>query len=117
MGIRIDAYEFGSMTINGKTFSKDLIIYPDERIQPDWWRRQGHELVPEDIEKLLEAAPGRLIVGTGASGQMSVAEDVIARCRERGIKLEVLSTHDAAKRFNEASQEDSSVAACFHLTC
>ena len=117
MGTRIDAYEFGRMTINGKTFSTDLIIYPDERIRADWWRRQGHELVPEDIEALLEAAPDRLIIGTGANGRMSVSGNVITLCRERDIGIEMLPTHDAAKRFNEAAEEVPAVAACFHLTC
>jgi hypothetical protein len=37
----IDKYSFGSITIDGRTYDTDVIIYP-ERIDDRWWRKEGH---------------------------------------------------------------------------
>lgn len=117
MKLRIDAYSFGKMSIGGREFTSDLILYPDGRIQDDWWRAQGHSLVPGDISAVLDAAPEKLVIGTGASGLMRVSESVFEMCEKRGIKVEACRTAAAVTRFNEAAEEGAAVAACFHLTC
>jgi len=116
-GLRIDHYSFGRMTVGGKEFTSDLIIHPDGRIENNWWRKEGHNLVPEDITGLLEALPDRVIIGTGNSGVMAVSPRVLELCRKRGIEVETLPTKEAVKSFNEAVKENVSLAACFHLTC
>ncbi len=35
--MRIDHYVFGKMVVDGKTYTSDLIVYPD-RVDPSWWR-------------------------------------------------------------------------------
>jgi hypothetical protein len=105
------------MTVGGKEFFSDLIIHPDGRVQEDWWRAQGHRLLPEDIAAVLEAAPEKLVIGTGAGGLMAVSEEVLALCEERGIAVEARPTAEAVTRFNEAAHAGETVAACFHLTC
>ena len=119
MKAKIDYYSFGRMTISGTEFTSDVIIHTDGRAQGNWRRRQGHNLVPEDIAALLESAPQRLIIGTGDSGLMAVSPRVFELCRQRGIQVEALATAAAVTQFNEAVEEDDSVsvAACFHLTC
>ena len=117
MKLRIDAYSFGSMTIGGREFTADLIVYPDGRIQDDWWRKEGHSLVPDDIAAVLDAAPRKLIIGTGESGLMRVSASVLESCRKRGIQVEACPTADAVTRFNAAAEARETVAACFHLTC
>jgi len=117
MELRIDGYSFGKMTVSGREVTSDLILYPDGRIQDDWWREQGHSLLPGDIATMLEAAPEKLIIGTGASGLMRVSESVLELCEEHGIGVEAWRTAEAAERFNEAAEAGLSVAACFHLTC
>lgn len=114
---KIDHYAFGRMTVNGRDHQSDLVIYPDGRVQDNWRRQRGHDLVPADIAPVLDAAPGRLIVGTGAYGRMSVDGRVLAQCRAQGIAIEALPTAEAVKRFNAAAETDASVAGCFHLTC
>jgi len=116
-GLRIDHYSFGRMTVGGREFTSDLIIHPDGRIVNNWWRKEGHNLVLEDIAGLLESFPNRLIIGTGNSGVMAVEPRVLELCRKRGIEVEALPTKEAVKRFNEAVKGNASLAACFHLTC
>ncbi|MHC4601672.1 MAG: Mth938-like domain-containing protein [Planctomycetota bacterium] len=117
MDLRIDHYAFGRMTVGGKKISSDLIIHADGRIQDNWWRQKGHNLVPEDLGEVLDAAPRTLVIGTGANGLMVVSESVFELCEARGIEVKACATADAVQRFNEAVQAGASVAACFHLTC
>lgn len=117
MKLRIDEYSFGRMTIGGKEFTSDLIIHRDGRIQDRWWRTQGHKLIPGDITTVFDTNPEKLVIGTGASGLMSVSESVLELCEKRGIEVEACRTAAAVTRFNEAVEADKSVAACFHLTC
>jgi len=117
MKFKIDEYSFGRMKVEGIEFTSDLIIYTDGRIQDNWWRAQGHNLVPEDIPKVLDAAPEKLVIGTGANGMMKVSESVLKLCRNRGIEVEVYRTADALRPFNENTEAGTVVAACFHLTC
>ena len=117
MKLRIDGYSFGRMTVGGRDFTSDLILHPDGRIQDNWWRQQGHNLLPDDITTVLDAAPKKLIIGTGASGMMRVSESVVELCKNRGIEVEVCRTAVAVTKFNEATEASIVVAACFHLTC
>ena len=46
-----------------------MIILP-ARTVTNWWRRRGHELVPEDLDGVLADLPERLVIGTGAEARM-----------------------------------------------
>ncbi len=117
MNLKIEGYSFGRITVSGKEYTTDLILYPDGRIEGDWWRAQGHSLIPEDLDALIETAPARLIVGTGADGRMKVSERLLEVCRMRGIEVQAFRTAEAVKRFNESVEAGVAVGACFHLTC
>ena len=51
----IENYSFGSITIDGKSYRSDLIIYPDH-IDDSWWRVEGHKLCLKDIDSAMKAA-------------------------------------------------------------
>ena len=112
----IDAYQFGRMTIDGRDYTKDLIIYPDGAIRENWWRLSGHFLMEYDIRDLLAADVQVLVVGTGASGMMRMDQKLIALLENRGIELIAESTARAMKDFNTLYGQKR-VGACFHLTC
>ena len=112
---RIDAYSFGSVTINGATYKKDLLICPD-KIVDKWWRKEGHSLYPEDLKSVVGFNPDIFIMGTGNPGRLKVPDDTKTWLTGRGIQLIELPTKDACERYNEIS-EDSKVIAGFHLTC
>lgn len=111
----IDSYQFGKIVVEGKEYSADLIIYPG-RIDPGWWRKEGHLLQMENIEAILEAKPEVLIVGTGANGVMKVAPEVEAALQSSGIELIALPTKEACEEFNRLCGQKNVVAA-LHLTC
>ena len=67
--VRLDGYRFGRVLVDGEEHTKDVIVLPN-RVVGDWWRRDGHSLVLEDLEDVLDELPERLILGTGAYGRM-----------------------------------------------
>jgi hypothetical protein len=112
---RIEAYEFGSITIGGKTYTRDLIICPDG-IRTDWWRREGHSLCPEDLDSVIGLDPEVLIIGCGRDGRLKVPDETRSWITRRGIELIALPTREACERYNELEGE-SKVIAGLHLTC
>jgi hypothetical protein len=111
---RIEAYGFGRVTIDGREETRDVIVLP-ERVVRGWWRKQGHGLVLQDLGEVLEELPERLLVGTGAYGQMLPDAGALDSLRARGIDVEVLPTADAVRRY--AQLDPRKTAAALHLTC
>ena len=111
----IDSYDFGKIVIDGKHFTSDVIIYPD-RIDANWWRKEGHELHPEDLKEVVEEKPAVLVVGTGKWGLMEVLPETRDFLQSKGIKLIVEETDDACQAYNRLLGSERVVAA-LHLTC
>ncbi len=111
----IDSYRFGEVVIGGKTFTADVIIFPD-RVKSSWWRKEGHELALHDLREVLEEEPEVLIVGTGASSRMRVLQETEGELQRRGIELRAAPTGEACNLYNELSRSRKAVAA-LHLTC
>jgi len=114
--MEIDSYKFGQIVINGKTYTNDVIICSDT-VHPNWWRKQGHSLHPDDLTIVTDAKPSLLIIGCGASGIMNVPEQTKNFLQQNGINIEIYDTGQAVKRFNELSQQGQNPAAGLHLTC
>lgn len=111
----IQSYSFGRIEINGQKYTSDVIIFPD-RVESNWWRKEGHSLHEEDIQGILEKKPDILVVGTGNSGLMTVPSKTRERIESAGIRLVVEPTEEACKTFNELIKRKKVVAA-LHLTC
>ncbi len=111
---RLQGYRFGHLMVDGREETRDVIVLPG-RVVRNWWRRDGHGLVLEDLEDVLNDLPERLIVGTGATGQMRPDPQTLDRLRERGVTVEVAPTDEAVKLFAES--DPARTAAALHLTC
>jgi hypothetical protein len=110
----IEGYGFGHVTIDGREETADVIVLPD-RVVRDWWRTQGHSLVLQDLDDVLDELPGRLVLGTGAYGQLKPDPDTLETLRRRGVEVEVLPTAEAVDRYGELDPQQT--AAALHLTC
>lgn len=110
----IEAYSFGRITIDGKQYTNDVIIFP-ERLESSWWRKEGHRLQLVDLEDVFAENPKTLVVGTGHDGVMKVDDEVRSFCSEKGIELIELRTAEAVKKYNELA--GPGVIGAFHLTC
>jgi hypothetical protein len=111
---RIRDYRFGHVVVEGREETRDVVVLPS-RVVRNWWRRNRHALVLEDLEDVLDELPERLIVGMGASSQMRPDPATLERLRDRGVAVECLPTDRAVIRFGEL--DPARTAAALHLTC
>lgn len=98
--VRIDDYEYGRIVVDGREERHDVIL-TRSGVHPNWWRREGHALVLDDLELVLREKPALLIVGTGTAGNMQPGAGLAEELAARGIRLETMPTADAVRRFNE----------------
>jgi hypothetical protein len=111
----IEDYHFGSITVDGKTYTGDIKIIGGEVVS-DWWRINGHKLAVADIEDILEARPDVLVVGTGDPGLMEVLPETERRLSELDILLVAKPTAEALKTYNDLLGQRK-IAFAAHLTC
>lgn len=111
----IESYAFGRIVLSGKAYTSDLIIYP-EKIDSSWWRKTGHRLCLQDLQKVLEEDLEVLVIGTGYMGLMKVEEEVKRYAEIHGFQLIVEKTKKAVEIYNSLHTHKKTVAA-FHLTC
>jgi hypothetical protein len=111
---RLENYSFGRITVDGEEHRRDVIVLPD-RVVGDWWRRDGHSLVIEDLDDVLDELPERLIVGCGHDGRLRPDPAVVEALRARGVEVEAMPTTQAVERYGELDPKHA--AAALHLTC
>ena len=114
--LRIESCSFGTLIINGKTYSTDLIIYPDGEVVTPWRRNRGHRLSHEDISRLVESSTEIIIAGTGVSGMVKPEKKLDKVLSTLGIQFFAEPNQKAIDIFNQWSSQKR-VGACFHLTC
>lgn len=113
--MKIDHYSFGKITIDGKTYTSDVIIYPD-KVNASWWRKEGHSLYVEDLKEVLNAKPQVLVIGAGSFGVMKVPKETIYNLEANGIEVHIAKTGEAVELYNKL-RRNRVVIAAFHLTC
>lgn len=114
--MQLKNYRFGHVESDTESFENDLIVM-DDWVHDNWWRQDGHRLVPDDLEDLMPKNPGKLIIGRGASGRMRLTSRVKTFLQEHDVDYEAMKTDEAVKRYNELADSDEKVAGAFHLTC
>lgn len=110
----LEGYRFGRILVDGEEHVRDVIVLPG-RVVANWWRKDGHALVVEDLGDVLDELPGRLVVGTGAAERMRPDPGMLRALRDRGVEVEVLPTEEAVRRYGEL--DPARTAAALHLTC
>lgn len=113
---KVERYSFGEMVVDGRRYTSDLIILPDGKVLPNWWRRAGHEVCAEDLRDIIASKPDILVLGTGFSGLVKVKDDALKALGEAGIELIAKPTREAWRIYNELA-EKRRVCVAFHLTC
>jgi len=114
--MHIDSYQFGKIVIDGLSYNSDIKIIHGV-VHPNWQRKQGHLLLSNDIEDILQAKPSVFIVGCGVYRMMDVAKYTQQVLQEHNINFEIADTKKAVQRLNELSKEGADYAAALHLTC
>jgi hypothetical protein len=120
MDPRIDGTRFGSITIEGETFGRDVLI----RLSGEVTKRKkklskavygtSHVVSLEEAEYVFQEGAELLIVGTGQSGLVELSEAVADYFRNNGYRVELLPTRQAIETWNQA---EGAVIGLFHVTC
>ena len=113
----IQSTAFGTIKIDGVTYTSDVIIFPDGRVQDGWWRQSGHVLRVDDILTLVDSAPELIVIGNGTSGRMRPDAQVLPFLEQKGIALIAEPNGKAMIVYNEKLKAGVKVGAGFHLTC
>jgi len=113
----IDSTSFGTITIDGRSYTSDVILFPDGTVVDGWWRNNGHLLQPVDLQLLVQKKPDLIVIGTGTRGRMRLHNDLSGFLSKRGIAFIAQPTPEAIHTFNVKQSAEQGVAGCFHLTC
>jgi hypothetical protein len=111
--------EFGHLEIEGESYRKDVVIEaglirkrdkaPSKALVAKWRH------TPLTVAEEIPWGGSRLIVGTGAKGQLTVDPAVYEEAARRGITIEALPTADACHLLRDIARGD--VYAILHVTC
>jgi hypothetical protein len=112
--------KFGEITVNGKTYKKDIVI-EDGQVRKrkkgkskDQKSKYGHTpLTP--LEKTIPWDCKTLVIGTGMYGRLPVVDEFKEEARKRGVKTVILKTKEAVKYYLDNFSPDMN--AIFHITC
>lgn len=114
--MKIDDYSYGSITVDGKIYHEDIIIFPDW-VHQDWWRKEAHSLSLEDLLEVVNFKPDILVVGRGSSGIMKIPLSTKDALKDLDIELIEGDSVEAARVFNLKAKLGKRVVGAFHLTC
>jgi hypothetical protein len=112
----IESFSFGHMVVDGKTYTSDLIIFPDGHIQSSWWRKRGHRLTVDDIADLIATPPDTILIGTGVYGLMKPNRDLHDFLAAHHIRLITEPTKKAWRTYNKLAGQ-TRLGGCFHVGC
>jgi hypothetical protein len=117
--VKAELVAFGQLEIEGKRYSRDVVIDGGEIRKRDkgpskaLQGRARH--TPLSAAEQIPWGGKRLIIGTGAKGQLPIATDVGEEAQRRGIVIEALPTREACLLLADVDVDD--VYAILHVTC
>src|SRR5215470_15764264 len=115
--MRVEAFSFGSIRIDGVTYAHDLVIdrghVRKRKKKPSKKFRDAFGHTPLSMEEEIPWKCRRLVIGTG-TGALPVMEEVKQEAKRRKIKLVVLPT---AKAIETLKKEPDKTNAILHVTC
>jgi len=117
--VDVDYPSFGAIVIEGARFEHDVVVEAgrvrrrEKGPSKAYRNRYGHTPLSSD-EDIPWSAP-RLVVGTGASGQLPIMPEVWEEAKVRGVELITLPTSEACELLR--SIDEGEICAILHVTC
>ena len=122
----IDSIEFGSITIDGRRYAHDVVVYP-EKVE----RRKKHISKEEhgtshkfSRNEILEYLKGLdlheiklVVVGTGQYGKLSLLDETKKVLEDEDIEVIEVRTPEAIRKFNSDDVSRKEKIGIFHVTC
>jgi hypothetical protein len=114
--VLINSTEFGSITIDGKTYYNDVIVSWDGKIK-EARIFVRHLFGNNELEDLMRKNPEVIVVGTGDSGLLRVSDEVRRLCKQKNVELVEMTSKKAIEKFNESLKQGKKVIGFIHTTC
>jgi hypothetical protein len=117
---KVDKLSFGSIIIDGKKYSRDVLIFADGTVKK---RRGGflmfgsHNIKKEELEELAQGDPATIIIGTGTNGKARITSETQNWAKETNLDLIVQPSYEAVTKLNQLRDQKKRVAALIHITC
>ena len=110
---------FGQIEIDGRLFDHDVVIEKG-RIRrrkkgPSKKQRAAYGHTPLTPDEAVPWSAPLLIVGTGASGQLPITDELYRAAAKRRVEVVARPTAEACELL--AAADRKSVAAILHVTC
>ena len=116
--MKIDEFSFGRITVDGVTYEHDIVLEKGKirkrKKKPSKQFRDAFGHTPLSAEEEIPWKCRRLIIGTGAYGNMPVMDDVKREAARSKIELVILPTADAIKALRKPSKDTNAI---LHVTC
>lgn len=106
---QIRAYQPGSIRINAITYSRSLIVTPEQLIE-NWAPQTVAEVTAESFQPILELKPDVLLIGTGDK-LVFLKPAIYGELINQAIGVEIMDTRAACRTFNALAAENRRVAA------
>jgi hypothetical protein len=116
--VRFEAFEFGSIRIDGITYEHDVVVDRGEvrqrkkKVSKPFRDTFGH--TPLSVEEKIPWKCRRLVIGTGAQGALPVMDEVKQEAQRRRIEVLSLPTPKAIEALNKGARNTNAV---LHVTC
>jgi hypothetical protein len=116
--MRIDEFSFGQITLDGVTYEHDVVIdqgaIRKRKKKPSKKFRDAFGHTPVSIEEEIPWKCRRLVIGTGAYGNLPVMDPVKEEAARRAVELVILPTAEAIKALRQPSEDTNAI---LHVTC
>jgi hypothetical protein len=110
---------FGSIEVEGQRYDHDVVVEggvvrkrkkgPSKRYRDEY----GH--TPLSATEAIPWSASRLVIGTGAMGQLPITPSLYEEARRRGVEIVAEPTEVACRLLKDL--EPSEVSAILHATC
>ena len=111
--VRINSFKFGEVTVEGKTYYSDVVVFWDGKVM---LRRKEHIFGMGEFLKILERKPTNIVIGTGVADMVRVAPEVVEVAKRKKVKLFVDKPENAVDIFNGLAKSRKKVVAVIHTT-
>lgn len=117
---KIDRTMFGSVTVDGQTYDRDIIIRLGGNIKKRKKKLSkaiygtSHTISLDEAKHVYQKGAERLVVGAGQYGMVELSEEAAAYFEQQGCQVDLLPMKEALEAWNEA---EGAVIGLFHVTC
>jgi hypothetical protein len=116
----IDRTAFGSITVDGESYNRDILIRLNGQVQKRKKKLSkaiygtSHTISLDEARHIYQEGAEHLLVGTGQYGLVELSAEAANYFETHGCEVELLPTQEAIRAWNEA---EGNAIGLFHVTC